>query len=113
VKIYVAAMVALMEKEKGGSKQNESQFTTKKNGAFMSPPRPLNANTLFLNLMLRVLVLYFHGFRETSVVFDETLPTINKSKHPKRGALQGIKRKDPCPRKNHQNRANHQRTSNS
>jgi hypothetical protein len=100
VKIYVAAMVALMEKEKGGSKQNESQFTTKKNGAFLSPPRPLNANTLFLNLMLRVLVLYFHGFRETSVVFDETLPTINKSKHPqKAGGLHGTKRKDPCPRR--------------
>jgi hypothetical protein len=52
-----------------------------------------------LNLKLRVLVLYFHDFTETSIVFDETLPTINKSTHPKRGVIQGIKRKDPCPRR--------------
>jgi len=32
-------------------------------------------------------------------VFDETLPTINKSKHPKRRGLQRTKRRDPCPRR--------------
>jgi len=48
-------------------------------------------------------------------VYDETLPIINKSKHPKRGECKGKKRKNPRPRrqKNHQKRANHQGTSNS
>jgi len=47
VKIYVAAVEALMKKERGWSKQDETQFTTKKikklkkNGAFLSFTRPL------------------------------------------------------------------------
>jgi hypothetical protein len=45
------------------------------------------------------MVLCFHDFTETSIVFDETLPNINKSKHPKTRGIQGIKRKDPCPRR--------------
>jgi hypothetical protein len=34
---------------------------------------------------------------------DETLPIINKPKHPKKGGMQGTKWKDPCPKrhKNH------------
>jgi hypothetical protein len=52
-----------------------------------------------LNLKLRDLVLCFHDFTKTSILFDETLPTINKSKHPKRGEIEGIKTKDPCPRR--------------
>jgi hypothetical protein len=63
--------------------------------------------------MLRVLVLCFHDFRETSVVFDETLPTINKSKHPNKGGTTRNKNEGPMSKKNHQNRANHQGTSNS
>jgi hypothetical protein len=41
---------------------------------------------------------------------DETRPTINKSKHPIKGRIQGKNRKDIHPRrqKNHQKRANHQ-----
>jgi hypothetical protein len=35
VKIYVATVEALMKKERGGSKQDETQFTTK-NAAFLS-----------------------------------------------------------------------------
>jgi len=41
---------------------------------------------------------------------DETLPTINLSKHPIKGGIQGKNRKDIHPRrqKSHQKRANHQ-----
>jgi hypothetical protein len=40
-------------------------------------------------------------------LFDETLPIINKSKHPKKGEYKGKKGKDPRPRKqkNHQMKA--------
>ncbi len=31
--------------------------------------------------------------------FDETLPTINKQKHPKKGEYKEQNRKDPCPRR--------------
>jgi hypothetical protein len=46
---------------------------------------------------------------------NETLPIINKSKHPINGGIQGKTRKgiDPRRQKNHQKRANHQGTSNS
>jgi hypothetical protein len=105
VKIYVATMVAL--REKGVKKRMKLSLPQKKQGAFLSSPplfppgSPFNTNTLFgrffLNLKLRVLVLCVHDFTRTSIVFDESLPTINKSKHPKKGGIQGIQTKKPCP----------------
>jgi hypothetical protein len=47
VKIYVAAVEALMKKEK----QDETQFTTKIDG-FLSFTPPLNANVLFCRFFL-------------------------------------------------------------
>jgi hypothetical protein len=44
VKIYAATLEALRKKERGGSKQVETQFTTK-NGAFLSFT-PWKANAL-------------------------------------------------------------------
>jgi len=69
VKIYVAALEALMKNER----QDETQFTTKVDG-FLSFIPPLNANVLFCRFFwnltlcmtkLRVLVLCFSYLRIT------------------------------------------------
>jgi hypothetical protein len=45
--------------------------------------------------------MLFLKFEPTTTILndDETLPIINKLKHPKRGIVQRTKWKDPCPRK--------------
>jgi hypothetical protein len=71
---------ALREKERGGSKEDETMFKTKNGACFSSPlplPPHLNANVhfgrFFLNLTrfwtkLKVLVLCFPDFTENSIV---------------------------------------------
>jgi hypothetical protein len=50
MKIYATAAVeALRRKERGGQKQDETQFTTKKNGAFLVSPL-LNSFLLFFGI---------------------------------------------------------------
>jgi len=76
VKIYLAAMEALRQKER----QGETQFTKKQLMIFLVSPHPLsssNVNVLvcrfFLNLILcttqfRVLVLCFPHFTDNSII---------------------------------------------
>jgi hypothetical protein len=54
----------------------------------------------------------FLKFEPTTTILnddDETLPIINKLKHPKKRIIQGTKWKDPCPRRQKKppKRANH------
>jgi hypothetical protein len=70
--VYVAAVEALMEKEG----HDETQFTTKIHGCFLSFIPPLNANVLFFAgffyirtlcmIKLRFLVLCFSYFADNS-----------------------------------------------
>jgi hypothetical protein len=82
VKIYAAAagVEALRKKERGGQNRMKLSFYHKKIGAFLSFTPPLKANILFAGTKLRVLVLCFLNFTESSLESSISPPPLRACK---------------------------------